>query len=92
MARALDRGAARLDGSFENVGDVHALASQLDRPACNARDVQQIIDQARHVLGLTVDDVGRPLQFFGTWCARAKNLDGVPDRAERVSQLVGEQR
>src|SRR5204863_6168263 len=58
----------------------------------NPRDVEQILDQSRHMLRLAVDDVRRPCQLVGTRGARAQNFDRVTDWAEGIAQLVGEER
>jgi hypothetical protein len=88
-------GAGLRDEALEQRGEVDGLALQRDLATRDARHVQQIVDQPRKDLDLSLDDregaIGR--------CARVAvprgELHGVADRAERIAQLVpqhGEER
>ena len=68
-----------------------ALESNFSRR--DARDVEQIIDEAGEMIGLSADDAalfGFQLPFREAVCV--DNGQGVVDRAERVAQLVAQHR
>ena len=85
VARALDEHAARFDRRFQNARDVDSLAPQLDCPARDTRDVEQIVHEPRHVQRLPVDDVRRPPEVFGARGARTQYRRGMTDRTEGVA-------
>ena len=77
------------DGAVEDRGRVEHVPPELDLPAGDAGDVQQVVDEPRQVLHLPRDDLHRPVDVLPVrrlW----PTVDGVADGRERVPQLVGE--
>jgi hypothetical protein len=89
---ALDRGAARLDRRGDHVRELDASAAQLETPVRDARDIEQVLEQARHVADLPLDDLRAPAQLAVLQVARQEHLHAAPDRRERVAQLVRQHR
>jgi len=71
---------------------VDELHAQLDPAARNARDVQQVVDEAGHRLHLTHDDVRRLAQPRIGFAGELNQQRRVQDRRERIAQLVGKRR
>ena len=70
-------------------GEVDALAPELDLATADPRDVQQVIDQARELADLAIDDLARPVMgLLGAWLRQ--ELCGIGDRRQGVAQLVGQ--
>ena len=67
-----------------------ALSARDDLSAGDPGDVEQVVDDAGHVLDLLGDDVDRPVEVGPARPFDAHDLNGVADRSQRVSQLVGE--
>ena len=88
----LDQRPGGFDRGDQAVREVQALLAQLQLAARDARDLQQVVEQPRHVLDLAVDDVLRPLQLRLGRVRRLADPRRVTDRRERVAQLVGEGR
>ena len=55
-------------------------------------DVEEVVDQPRHLRDLAVDHLERPLSLRNVRCSSVQDLGGAPDRRERVTKLVGERR
>jgi len=61
-----------------------------DLPGRRPRHIQQVVDQAREVMGLPMNDLSQPRRrLLGAGSATIEDGDGVGDRAKRVAQLVG---
>jgi hypothetical protein len=71
---------------------MRATSAQLDLAAGDARDVEQVVDEARELAHLAVDHVVGPLQARRGGGLGAQDLDRVAHRSERIAQLVGEDR
>ena len=65
---------------------------QRDLALADARDVEQVLDQARQLRDLAVGDVGGPGQLRLGRREPADHLERGADRRERVAQLVREHR
>src|SRR5205809_1008038 len=63
VAPLLDQRPARLDGVVDDADQVGPLLSHVDLAAADPGDVQQVIDQPRHLLYLAVNDFADPLQL-----------------------------
>jgi hypothetical protein len=67
-------------------------ARERHEPARDARDVEQVVDEARHVAYLAADD-GAALAHPGfVQAADAQQVGGGADRRQRVAQLVRQHR
>ena len=77
-----------LERARDHVAQVDTLAAQLDLARGDARDVEQIVDHAREVRDLALDDA--PLARIGRLVAPRHDLERGDDRRERVAQLVAE--
>ena len=71
---------------------IGVLLAQLQRAVRDARDIQQIVEQQRHVLHLPLDHVVGPalLRVGGVFVAR--DGGGLANRRQRIAQLVRERR
>ena len=89
----LDQRPRRLDRARHDRVDLDRLEAQADLAPRDARDVQQVVDQARELVDLPVDDVARPLQPLRRRRRFARRrLGRVADRRQRVAQLVRQHR
>ena len=52
------------------------------------RDVEQVVEQPRHLLGLPADDAVAPGDLGIARLEMAQHVDGVADRRQRIAQLV----
>ena len=51
---AFEQGPHDVDGLIDDLCQVHRLPPKLDPAACDARDVEQIVDDAAQTLGLSL--------------------------------------
>ena len=90
----LDQRARGLDGAAASaVVELDPLPAQLELAARDARDVEQVVEQPRHVIDLAVDHVAAPTSTAPR--SRAAVLlivRRVADRRERIAQLVRQRR
>ena len=88
----LDVRARLFHGRHRDLVQVEDLVLQFDQAARDARDVQQVVDQLRHVAHLARDDVAglqaQPLVHFG----QAQELGRARDRRQRIAQFVRQHR
>ena len=66
----------------------HPFLFQFDLAAADAADIQQIVDQAHHLVKLTLGDLARHLEMLGRQIGSLQEPDGVEDRRQGISQLV----
>jgi hypothetical protein len=71
---------------------VHPLLLERDLPPRQARDIEQVIDEARQVADLAFEHRQDTRQRLRLGAAEAEELQGVGDGSQRVAQLVGEHR
>jgi hypothetical protein len=74
----------------DRLAQVERLRAQADAAARDARDVQQVVEQPRHVPRLAVDHGDRPPRRLVEPPVLFQDLGRVDDRAKRVAQLVRE--
>ena len=67
------------------------LAAEVDLAARDPRDVEEVVDQPRHVIELPLDDGDRATGLLAEALA-LEQRQRVPDWCKRVAQLVGEDR
>ena len=90
-SRAWISSSDRGDGLLDDRPDVHDLLLELDLPARDAGDVQQVVDEPGQVLHLAFDDLRRPFMVLSSR-GSLQDLSGIADRRQRISELVGEHR
>ena len=92
MLARLDHWPCLLDGISNDVLRRQMLALQLDQPACDARDIQQIVDQTCHVRHLPTDDVTGLANEGRIKRGQAQQLGSCTDGRQRIAQLVCQHR
>ena len=65
---------------------------QFDLALADAAEIHKIVDQAHHLVELTLGDPARQLEILGRQIGSLHQLDGVADRRQGVSQLVRQDR
>ena len=88
VASRLQRCAARLERMPDFRADIQRLAPQLDRPPSDARDVEQVIHEARHLRDLAVHGFQQRTPALGIVAAGLEHVQRSAHRGERVAQLV----
>ncbi len=86
--RRLGRRADVRDRGADRVAQIDAPAAQLDLVLAQARDVEQVVEQERELLGLALD---RRQRGLATLVARRRLLEQrgrVQERRQRAAQLV----
>ncbi len=64
MALRVDAGPRGFHSSLDNGGKVCGLRAQVQRSASDARNVEKIVKQQRHVMHLAADDFMAPALLF----------------------------
>ena len=90
MLRACASGRARSSAASIVVRRSTRCAAQLDADLAHARDVEQIVEQPRHVPALPLDHGARLLPARRLAVVIAQHRRGVQQRRQRVAQLVRE--
>ena len=67
---------------------VHRRALEHDAPVPDARQLQQVVDQMRHLLDLTLDQRHRHAANLCALARTGQHRRGIQDRTERIAQLV----
>ena len=88
LPAALDQAVHRLHALRDHRVQVQPLALQHDLALADARDVEQFLDQPRHLPQLAVGDVERPVHLRVRRGGAAHHLHRHLDRRQRVAQLV----
>ena len=88
----IDDRAAGLHRVGDDRGDVDRLLLQPDLAPGDARDLQQVVDELRHLPHLVVDHVAGPAERGVVRAALLHDLDGVADRGQGIAELVAEHR
>src|ERR1043166_9338836 len=99
LVRQLDREtvAARLDplhralyGPAHHGSHVERLPVERDRGVRDARDVEQVVDQAGDLRGLAMKHFAHPLLIGVGGLLEREQVERIVDRRERIAQLVRE--
>ena len=72
--------------------DIHRLAFQVELSLGDARYLEKVVNQPRHVLYLAVDHLAHLDQHRIVRSVALQNRDGGPDRRERVAELMRQDR
>ena len=72
--------------------EIDVILLELELAARDARDVEQVVEQQRHVLHLALDDLAAPLALALVGGVRIEDAHGVADRRQRIAQLVRQRR
>ena len=79
-------------GDVQRVGNdgpqIHRRQLQREFAARDARRIQQIIEQAGHMLGLARNHTARPLQLLPAEAVILQQFDRMPNRRHRIAQLM----
>jgi len=81
-----------LDRVLDDRGQLEALDAKRELRPRQPRDVEQILEQTGHLVGLPAHDAVAPGDARIRRRDVAKDVDGVADRRERIAQLVRERR
>jgi hypothetical protein len=92
MARALDHRRAGFDRARHHAIEVDQLLADIDLAAGDAGDIEQIVDQVRHLARLALEHFAYALDRLGTVGAQAHDFQAGADRGHRVAQLVRQHR
>ncbi|MCZ7560103.1 MAG: hypothetical protein M5U30_08735 [Burkholderiaceae bacterium] len=84
----LRRAVEAVGGRGEDVGEVDRAALEPQFSAGDARGVEQVVDQPRHVRDLPLDDVAQVLQHCPVGTRVFQKRGDHADRRERVAQFV----
>ena len=76
----------------DDLGRIDVRLLQLNAAAGDAGDIQQVVDEAFHQRGLLANDFERFVKRGFVRIEQLRQLAGVGNRGERVSQLVTEHR
>ena len=82
----------RLQDFLDCGTEVDVLSMELDMAARDAGNVEQVVDQARHVADAALDRVACLDASRLLAANRVEDLDPVGERRQRIAQLVGEGR
>src|SRR4051812_39034002 len=88
LVRSLYVRAAGLEREVDHRAEAHQLAADRELAARDARDVEEIVDEPRHLVDLAVDHRARPFELRREAALLGEQRDRVADRRERVAQLV----
>jgi hypothetical protein len=81
-----------VDRLAHELAELDPLALELDLAARDPRDVEQVVDQPRHVRDLALDDRARVDRLLAVRLDVIEDEQAAADRAEWVAQLVREHR
>ena len=84
----LEQGAMVFHRATNQIVQFERTALQLNLVARDARDVEQVVHQARELADLSVDDIEGVLGLLTTRVRAAENVQAVANGRERVAQLV----
>ena len=88
----VDQGQGLLHRVVKHQFQVQFLLGNLHQTACDARNIQQVIDQAGHVFDLAGDDVACLSNTLLAQSGHFEHLRGGADGGQRVAQFVRQHR
>src|SRR3954470_19552148 len=92
MATPFDERPARLDRARNRRFKIYDLVLELDLPLADSTHVEEIIEEARHLMDLTLQH--RVQRFMGRIASgrASQHLDDVPNWRQRIAQFMAEHR
>ncbi len=87
MFQPFDERAAALDCRFQSIGKFYLLLAQNDLALTDTRYVEQVIDQADHMIDLPLHHIFDLRDDFFV-VGHADDLQAITDGCQRVAQLV----
>src|SRR2546425_10142159 len=88
MAIPLDQGTYCFNGGRSDLRQFDRFSAQFQGVPRNTIDVEQIVNQPRHMLRLTFYQFHRPAQLIGSRSFQVEYLDRVANWRERIAQFV----
>src|SRR4029434_4974544 len=88
VAGGSDSGAAGLHGTHDDTGEIDGALAQLDAALGNARQLQQVVDQAHEAVYLAREYAARLRDQLRVAIRHPQQLDRIADWRERIAQLV----
>ena len=88
VALGIDHRARRLHGHVDDRAQRHVALLELELALGDARDVEQVVEQVRHLAHLALDDLARPLHLRRLDPLRSKHLRRAAHGCKRVAQFV----
>ena len=92
MPAFLDQWIDSLHGLCDCVREVDRLASQLDAPLRDSRDIEQVIDEPNQNSHLPLHDADRPVRVRLSRSCAGQYFGCAANRCERIAQLMCEHR
>ena len=92
LVLGLQRRTGRFHSGIHHVGHHQRFQLEMQLALRDARDVEQVIEQQRHVRRLALDDHLRALELRGRDLRRGNQPGRRTDRCQRVAQLVRQRR
>src|SRR5690349_19457703 len=90
MGGGLDERAAGLHGKVDDLGKQRGRAPELQSVQCDPRHIEQIIEQASHLLHLAIDHFAWPRHAGLNLRLQTQYRERAADGIERITQLVRE--
>src|ERR1700738_2810519 len=88
----VQNGSSGLDGSAKHQSQLGAASLELKRTVCNARDVEQSVQQSARVGALPLDHLLGSLLLLERASGFPAGGQRITDRSERIAQFVGKER
>src|ERR1700761_8877825 len=82
----------RRNRMLHDFGQIHALASDLDKTTSDSRHIEKVIDQTRLEFQLPLGGLSRTSHGPGVGGLASPDLEAVTDRRERIAQFMREHR
>ncbi len=80
----------RFDRQFNHLRQQQRFALELDAPHRDARDVEQVVDDAGELNRLAAHDLGRALRRLVITDEPRNQLGGITNGRQRIAQLVSQ--
>ena len=90
MFAGVDGGPRCFDGDVDHAAQRDARAAYLEATARNSRNIEQVVEQARHVRGLSLDHRVTPANLLGRRVRMGRERRGLANGRQRIAQFVRE--
>ncbi len=92
VAAGLNERLAGFDGAADDRGQLDRRLAEFDLAAGDARDFQQVIDQADHVIHLPFHHLMHALDGTAFGVGQPEEMEAIADQGEQIAQLMGQHR